>query len=263
MGVVILFLILLGLSPATAASANLSHSYQATENIPNGSIVSLDSHRSGYVDLTNTNNASRLIGVALPSQDSLLAINPTTSSVQVALAGTVNTLVTNVNGDVQVGDQISASPFDGVGMEALPGVRIIGIAQSTFSSSSADAATEPVKNKSGQTQEIKVGYIRLTIAIASGQTSSSSSSANFLQRLIKDITGKTIPTIRIILGILVTFLSLVSLVTLIYTSIYGSIIAVGRNPLAKRAIFRMLIFVMIVACLTITIASVAIYYLLQ
>lgn len=256
-------LIVLSLAPVGAASANISHSYQAAESIPNGSIVSLDSRRSGYVDLANTENDSRLLGVVLPSQDSLLAIDPTNSTVQVAITGTVNTLVTNVNGNIRVGDQVSASPFNGIGMEALPGVRIIGIAQTGFNGNSAQATPEQVKDKSGKTQEIKVGYIKLTIAIASGNTSASGSQANFLQKLIKSLTGRTIPTIRIILGILVAFLSLVSLVTLIYTSIYGSIISVGRNPLAKHAIFRTLLFVMIVACLTIAIASVTIYYLLQ
>lgn len=257
-------MIILSLSPVGAASANLSRSYQAGENIPNGSIVSLITRRSGYVQLANTNNDGRLIGVALPSQDSLLAIDPTNSSVQVAIAGTVNTLVTSVNGNIKVGDQISASPFDGIGMEALPGIRIIGIAQTSFSSTSPEATTEQVKDKNGKLQQIKVGYVRLTIAIASGNTSAAGSqAANFLQRLIKSLTGRTIPTIRIVLGIVVAFLSLVSLVTLIYTSIYGSIISVGRNPLAKHAIFRTLIFVMIVACLTIAIASVTIYYLLQ
>src|SRR5580658_8665210 len=118
-----IILAIFSLTPASAASANISHSYSDTSAIPNGSIVSLDSSNPGYVQLANTNNASRLLGVALNSKDSLLAVDPTsaTHTVQIATSGSVNTLVSTVNGNIAVGDQISTSPFNGIGMHTIAG----------------------------------------------------------------------------------------------------------------------------------------------
>jgi hypothetical protein len=260
-------LMLFAVAPVLAVSANISHSYYASSTIPEGSIVSLNPHRSGYVQLSNSATGASLIGVALASQDSLLAIDPTantSTTVQVATSGSVNTLVTTANGDIKVGDQISVSPFDGIGMEAAPGTRIIGIAQTAFSRNSAGAISEKVKDKLGKSHQVVISYIRLSIGIGtSSGAGAGGSQANFLQKLVKSLTGHTISTARIVLSGIVTFVALISLITIIYASIYGSIISIGRNPLARQAVFRTLTSVMIMAVVTVIIAGVAIYYLLR
>ncbi len=215
--------------------------------------------------MTDNSNGSRILGVALASSDSLLAVDPTTGLVQVAISGNVNTLVSTLNGAIKVGDQVGVSPFGGIGMRSMPGSHVVGVAQTAFASGSAGASNESVKNKAGQTRKIQVGYIRLSIAIGTSGSAGNGGGAqlNFLQKLIKSLTGHTISTIRILLSIVVTGISLVSLVTLIYASIYGSIISIGRNPLAQHAVFRTLTSVMIMAILTIAIACITIFYLLH
>jgi len=251
-------------SPAQAVSANLSHSYHATTSIPNGSIVSLDPKQQGFVQLADSTNGAKLLGIAVPSQDSLLAVDPSSTTVQVAISGNANTLVSTVNGDIKVGDQISVSPFGGIGMESLAGNRVIGIAQSAFSSKTGGSTTEQVKDKTGKAHQIQVGFIKLAIGIGTGAgTGGGGNQANFLQKLIKSLTGHTISTVRIVLSLVVGLVALISLVTLVYASIYGSIVSVGRNPLAKNAIFRTLGSVMIMAFITVTVACVTIYYLLR
>jgi hypothetical protein len=262
-GITMLFL---GLAPANASSANISHSYQATTAITNGSIVSLDPNQAGYIQLSNTDNGSRLLGVSLNSQDSLLAVDPTSGAIQVATNGSVNTLVSTVNGNIKVGDQISPSPFSGVGMESSPGMRVIGIAQTAFTAKSPQATPEQVKDRSGKTHTIEVGYVRLNITVGTNNTAPATgggTQVNSLQRVVKSLNGRTISVVRIVLSIMVALISLISLITLVYASAYGSIVSIGRNPLAKHAVFRTLIAVMVMALLTISIASITIYYLLR
>jgi hypothetical protein len=257
-------LLLLILPGVSAASANISRSYQATSSIPNGSLVSLDPAHQGFVQIADTSNASRLLGVALPSQDSLLAIDPGVTKVQVALSGSVSTLVSTINGDIKLGDQVSVSPFGGIGMAALPGSHLIGVAQTAFSEKTDGVTLEQVKDKVGKTHQIHIGYVKVAISVGTGaSTSGGGSQANFLQRLIRSITGKTISTVRIVISLVVATVALVSLVTLVYASIYGSIVSVGRNPLAKNAIFRTLSSVMVMAIVTVAVACVTIYYLLR
>jgi hypothetical protein len=256
-------LIMLSLTPAGAASANLSRSYIATGPITNGSLVSLDPHHSDQVELANSDNGSRLLGVVLPSDESLIAIDAAAGKVQVATSGTVNVLVSTLGGSIEVGDEVGVSPFSGIGMKAGPGLRIAGLAQTDFNQNSAGAANRTVTDKEGKKNRLTIGYVRLSIAIASSNSSSSGEQLNSLQRFVQSVTGRTVPTIRIALSIIVALTALLVLVTLTYAAIYGSIVSIGRNPLAKYAVFRTLGAVIGMGLLTAAVASVSIFFLLR
>lgn len=246
---------------AFASSANISHSYKTNTHIPTGSLVSLDPSKSDTVGLTDPTNASRLVGVAVENDDSLLAVDPSNLTTQVANSGTVEALVSTSNGNIVVGDQIGVSPFKGIGMRADDGTRIVGLAQSTFNGSSKGAVTRELKDKSGKTQKVTVGFVRISIAI--GTATSSHNKLNGLQKLAQDIAGHPVSTARIVLSAAIAVIALAALITLIYGSIYGSIIAVGRNPLAKFAIFRTLTSVMFMALATAALALITIYLFLR
>lgn len=259
-------LFVMGLSPVGASSANISHSYGANEVITSGSLVSLDPSHPNFVVLANTSNSQQLFGVAVAANDSLLAIGATTDAgtIQVATSGTVSALVSSINGPINVGDQISVSPFNGVGMKASSSsTQIIGLAQTAFSNSTTGGTPEKVTDKNGNTTEIKVGYIKLGIAIGSNVDSSNGIQLNFLQKLAKSITGNTVSTIRALISFVTAIVSGLAIAVLIYASIYGSIISVGRNPLAKYAVFRSLAAVLGMAVLIAAVASVTIFLLLR
>jgi hypothetical protein len=255
-------LLILSLSPANATSANISHSYSSSENITNGSLVSLDPEQTNYVEPANTTNGQQLLGIAVASDDSLLAIDPTPNSVQVATSGTADTLVSTINGPISVGDQISVSPIDGLGMKAGQGDYVIGLAQTAFNSSTSSAIQQQVKTKSGKTISISVGFIRLGIAIGIG-TNSGGSQLNSLQQFSENLTGHTVSTARVLVSIIIAVITFVALVTLIYATIYSGIISIGRNPLAKYAVFRSMSSVLGMVVLVAVVSSITIYFLLK
>jgi hypothetical protein len=84
-----------------------------------------------------------------------------------------------------------------------------------------------------------------------------------LQELFKNFGGKTISTARIVVALLVTMMALLSLSVLLYASIHGSLIALGRNPLAKFSIFRGLRSIFAVSFLIIVIAGLTDMFLLR
>jgi hypothetical protein len=258
-----LTLVVLGLSPAGASSANISHSYQGTGDITNGSLVSLDPNRSNYVEPANTDNGTRLLGVAVNGNDSLLAVDAGPGLVQIATSGSAEALVSTVGGDIQVGDAIGVSPFNGVGMKAVSGERIIGLAQTDFNSGTQGASQQAVTDKNGKQKQLAVGFIKLSIAIGTDSTNGQQADLNGLQRLALSITGHEVSTVRVTVSLVVVLVSLLALITLVYASIYGSIISVGRNPLAKYAVFRTLGSVLGMAALTTLIASLTVYLLLR
>jgi hypothetical protein len=257
------FLIVIGLTPVGASSANISHSYHAPSGLASGSIVSLDPTRSDYVLAANIANGERLVGVTVAANESLLAVDPSADTVQVATSGNVDTLVSDLNGSVKVGDQIAVSPFNGVGMKAEAGSHIIGLAQTALTSTSEGVTTQTVTDKNGQTSQIRVGFVRLSISVGTDTSTATGQKLNSLQRLGKSLTGHTLSTLRIAIALAVGLVALVALITLIYASIYGSIISVGRNPLAKFTIFRTLTSVLLMALLTALSAGVTIFFLLR
>ncbi|MDL2342515.1 MAG: hypothetical protein QFB87_05580 [Patescibacteria group bacterium] len=256
-------LILLGLSPAGASSANISHSYKSQSTIGSGSIVSLDKNTSDYVLPANTQNGSSLLGVAVAKNDSLLAVDENETGVQVATQGDAKTLVSDVNGDIKVGDQVGVSSFDGIGMKAGPGSRVIGLAQTAFTHSTSGASSQEVTDKSGDKKQIAVGYVSVSIAIGVNNTGSKAENLSALQKLGKSLTGHTVSNTRVLISLLVALVALFSLITLVYASIYGGIISIGRNPLAKYAVFRTMGAVFAMVGLIAAVAGVTIFLLLS
>jgi len=262
-GGVVTALFLLGLSPASASSANISHSYHASTTIANGSLVSLDPSLSDYVEPANSNNGQQLLGIAVANNDSLLAVDAGAGTVQVATSGTANTLVSNLNGPISVGDQVSVSPFNGVGMKAAPGSNVIGLAQTAFNGNTDGASSEQIVSKAGKSKDILVGFVRLGIAIGTGSTQGSDNQLSGLQKLSQQLTGHTVSTVRVLVSLVVAVIALLSLITLVYASIYGGIVSIGRNPLAKYAIFRSMISVLGMVAVIGIIAGGTIFLLLR
>lgn len=251
-----------GLAPVSASSANISHSYRASSSIAIGSLVSLSSGKQGYIELANSKNGARLLGVVVKSNDSLLAVDAAQGTIQVATEGMATALVSTVNGPINVGDPVAVSPFDGIGMKFTSDSRVIGLAQSSFDGSGG--LSERVTDKAGKNSEIKVGYVQVSIGISTASSpSSGNGETNVLQKYAVSLTGHSVPTWRIAASAAVILVAFIALVTLIYSSIYGSIVSVGRNPLAKFAIFRTLRVVLGMAFVTAVLASVAVDLLMR
>jgi hypothetical protein len=256
-----LALLTLGLSPAFASSANISHSYRSDKTVSNGSAVSLN-RQSGYVEAANTLNGKHLIGIVLDSNDSLLAVDAQAGRVQVATSGTASVLASTLNGDVGVGDQVSVSPFNGIGAKALPGAYVIGLAQTGLNAGTPGSDHQTITASNGDNRQVVVGLVRLSIAIGS-PGNGGSQQLNALQRLARSVTGHNVSTVRAVLGLLVALVTILALVVLVYGSIYGSIISIGRNPLARYAVFRTLAAVLLMSVLMTAIAGATIFFLLR
>lgn len=247
---------------AAASSANVSKSYSSSVAIPAGSIVSLSQTNQNSVEPSNTTNAKRAIGVAVQESDSLIAVDSDSTTTQVATSGTVTTLVSNVNGTIKVGDSVAISPFDGIGMKSAIGERVIGLAQTAFDGTQNGTVTKQVTDKNGRTNSIRVGYVQLSIAVGLDDGVDSGTSTG-LQRFVRSLTGHQVSTPRIIISLVIAVCTLVALIVLIYSAIYGSIVSIGRNPLAKNAIFRALWHVVWMATITVATALLLMYFLLR
>lgn len=251
------------LGVVSASSASISRAYNASETIVPGSLVSLDSTKAKGIVLANRSNSPQLVGIAVGANDSIVSIGSQQSTVQVAITGVVSALATTVNGPIKIGDQVGVSPFSGIGSGVEPNTRVIGLAQSELNDAMPNLTTRQVKDKDGKEQSIKVGYVQVNISIGPPSKSADTADKGFLQRSAKAITGKDVSQIRIVIGSFVAIIAIIALVALIYSTVYATIIAIGRNPLAKQAVFRTLFSVMAMAFLTAGAAVGAIYLILH
>lgn len=248
---------------AVASSANISHAYQSSTTFPNGSLVSLDAAQDNHILAANTATSNRLVGVVVGANDSLVAIDSATSSVQVATSGIADVLVSDVNGTIKSGDQVAVSPFSGIGMKSEPGARLIGLAQSSLSSAESGAVSKPVADKDGKQRTLKVGFVQVSIAIGTAPIAGTEAQQNSLQQAAKTLTGHSVSTARIVVSSIIAIIAIIALVVLIYTSIYGTLVAIGRNPLAKRSIFQALFSIIGLVVLTSSVAMATIYLIIR
>lgn len=256
---------LISLAPVSASSANISRSYKSTETIPVGSLVSLDSDQSDYVVAANSSNGKLLLGVVVKSDDSLLAVNVSNTTLQIATSGTASVLVSDLNGAIKVGDQIGVSPFSGVGMKLATGGHGIGLSQTAFNSNTEGTSTQEVTDKAGNNKTIRVGLVRVNVGAGLTSTSAEGNQAelNSLQKIAKSLLGHQVATWRIVLSIIIILVAVAALIALTYASIYGSIISIGRNPLGSHSIFKTLRTVMAMVLLTAVLAGFMVFMLLH
>ncbi len=258
---VILFLPIMVYSSASATSPTVSRAYGIYGVIQPGSLVSLVQERGNVVEQANTSNGTRLIGVSVAANTSLLEVDSSANTVQVATDGTATTLVSTINGSINIGDEVGVSPINGVGMKVGLNTRVIGVAQSAFSSSSSGATAEQVTDSKGKTKTIEVGYIPVSLAI--GTSNQGTQQETGLQKLANNFLGHPISNTRIILALIIGAIGLASVISLIYASIYSTIISIGRNPLAKFEVMRTLTSVMGMVLIIAGISSLTIYLLLR
>lgn len=225
-----------------SSSANFSKSYVATQTIKDGTVVSLKKGQANTIEPANSTNLARMVGVAVADEDSLLAVNSGDGKVQVATSGSAAVYASDLNGAIKIGDQVSVSPLNGVAMKLSAG-RILGVAQSTLNDNTVGAETQSITDKNGKSTKVHIAKIKIVIAI--GASANEGQSLSKVQQFVKSITGKTIPTARIVTGIIVAAVAIIAMIALIYSSIYGALISLGRNPLARRVIYRALVYVLL------------------
>lgn len=247
--------------PLSVAAGAISRSYRIQGQSQPGDLVSLDTGRSDYGQLANTTNSTGLLGVVIRDGASLLAIDPSNSTVQVAINGTVPVLVSTMGGTIAAGDLVSVSPLNGIGMKAQPGLSVIGVAQARFSSTSSNASRQTVVDRESHNREVSVGLILVDIVI--NRNTGDKPGAGGLQKVVQKLIGHEVSMLRIIIATVVAIITILAISILLYASIFGSIISIGRNPLARQSIFKTLRSVLALALLIAVVAGVIIALLLS
>lgn len=251
----------LALPLATNALTTISQSYITTDQLSLGSIVSLQKNTSDQVVGATTSNVDSILGVVINKGSSILTLSSDhENQVQVATSEMASVLVSDINGAVIQGDQITASPIKGVGMKATGNTKVIGIAQDTPRNSDA---TQYYTDSNGVKQPIVLGEVPILVNVSYYfKEPEKTLIPSALQNLANALAGKTVSTLPIVISAGIFVVTLIVVVSIIYSMIRSSIISVGRNPMSQSAIYRDLIQLSALVLAILTVGMISIYLVL-
>lgn len=230
-----------GHSYVAQAATFLSQSYTSTEPLPLNSIVSLQNNTSDKVILAASNNVDNLLGIVVNADSSSLSItNGQNNEVQIATTGTLDILVSTINGNIAQGDYITASPISGIGMKATNNVRVIGIAQGDLNSQ--NGSSETYTDKDGHKQTVLLGQVPVLVNVSNYfKQPDKTLIPSAVQSIANALAGRTVSTVPILISAGVFLVTIIVAVSIIFSMVRNSIISIGRNPLSQSAIYRDLI----------------------
>lgn len=209
--------------------------------MPLNSIVSLQNNSSDKVILAASSNAGNLLGVVVNATNSSLSISSGKSNeVQIATSGTLDILVSTINGNISQGDYITASPISGVGMKATGNVRVVGIAQGDLNNT--NGSKETYTDKDGKKQSVVLGQIPVLVSVSNYFKEPDKTLIPLaVQSVANALAGRTVSTVPILISAGIFLVTIIVVVSIIFSMVRASIISVGRNPMSQSAIYRDLI----------------------
>lgn len=242
--------------PATMAAV-FSQGFPAAAEVSVGMLVSLNA--SGLVEPATPGNSNNLLGVVVEPSGAAMAITSNNEQeVQVTTSGQAAVLVSDINGTIKKGDQITTSSLEGIGMKATSEAnqKIIGIAQTD-----AGPPTPQRISANGGSREVKISRVPAMVSVSS--YTPQSGPITYLQQAGTVVAGRPVSSVKAILAALVLLVAILSVSVLLYTGIRSGITSIGRNPLSESAVRHELMRVLLVAPLILGAALILIYAILK
>ncbi|MBL8160055.1 hypothetical protein JNJ66_06390 [Candidatus Saccharibacteria bacterium] len=229
----------LHLAPIALANTSITQGYNVKEPLPIGSIVSIEKNTTDTVFAASTSNIANLLGVVINPESSLITLsNGQRSQVQVATSGTVPVLISDMNGKIARGDHITASPIPGVGMKATASVMVLGIVQGD----AGNGTVQSYKDKQGKEHKVTLGQVPVLLNVAYYfKEPEKTIIPSAIQNVANALAGKAVSSTPILISAAIFLVTIIVVVSIIYSMIRSSIISVGRNPMSQSAIYRNLL----------------------
>jgi hypothetical protein len=249
------------------STASITQSYTSTSSVIPGMLVQVVPKTTDTVEPLSDKNIKKLLGVVVPVNDAPIVLNSgtvTNQQVLVADNSRYNLLVSSQGGAIKAGDYLTVSTIAGIGMKAgTTQPEIIGQALAAFSGSNA-LGQVALKSSTGAKANAAVGSILVNIQLAPNPyyTKAASKLPAFLSKAANGIANKSVNPVRVYLWIFILLVTLGITVSTIYGGVSGSVVAVGRNPLAKQVIGRDVIRVTLIGLVIFVIGFLASYFIL-
>jgi hypothetical protein len=223
-------ILLFNLNPVAAKADNIIQGFDSKDTLQPGILVELDKTTSKAVKILPGTDSDQIFGVVIDPSDAPFTLNGQNSKVFVATSGSFQVLVSTIGGSIKSGDFVTVSNLDGIGQKATSvQSRIIGQALSSFD------GTSNVITTSGK---VAIGRVYVQINPQNNPLANNAVLIpSFLRKASNAVAGKSVPAIRVYGALAVFIFSALVSVLVLWSGVRGSLIALGRNPLSRKAIF--------------------------
>lgn len=240
----------------------ISIGYKTNDSsLKSGMVAALSSdstESSPMVEAATEEDLQRIIGVTTTVEDSSITVASSGQTIFVESGGEVRVYVSDVNGEIRQGQQLTLSPLNGILAVANDNSRIIlGTALEDFPAAGSQSH-EIDTNDGKETTNIAL----MNINLDTKNLVNTSEAASSLEQLGRSVAGKEVNELRVIVALVIFLLVLFAEGGIIYGAASSSITSIGRNPLAGRVIKKQLFQVMFVAFGVLSVGLVSIYLIL-
>jgi hypothetical protein len=213
-----------------AAADNIIQAYSSKDTLEPGLLVALDKKASKSVKLLPGGDADHIYGVVVDPTDAPFTLNSQNAKTFVATSGNFQVLISTIAGIINPGDFLTVSNLSGIAQKATSSqTRILGQAVSGF-----DGTTNVITTNNGA----KIGRIFVQINPQNNPLANNAVLVpSFLRKASSAVAGKSVPAIRIYGAMGVFIFSAIVAILVLWSGVRGSLIALGRNPLSRKAIF--------------------------
>jgi len=250
-----------------ASAQSVTQGYKSDTLLQNGMIVGLDPKDVTKVEPINSGQYSLLHGVVVNPSSSIILVGNNSTNVYVSTSGRVSVMVNDQNGNINPGDYVALSSVSGIGDKAIvTDPLVLGKSVSAFNAtdSAQQIGTVTVKDSTGKTSSLHIGYVTIDIAIGKNPLIVTDNSLpSVLSRASNLVAGKIVSPVRVYVSILILAITAFVSGSLIYGGVRSSMISIGRNPLSKKVITRSLTQVVIVSLLVFLSGVFGVYLLLK
>jgi len=250
---------------AAGATSTVTQSYSAGAGVLPGMVVELQPHSQTVVEPLAAKDTNNMAGVVVPINDSPLVLTQQSTSGQqvlVAGAGHYNLLVSTQNGPIKANDYLAVSALSGIVMKAgTDQKQVVGRALGSFSGSNALGSVALKGSTAGAT--VAVGVVPANVQLmANPLYINSTNLPTFLGNAANSVAHKSVAPLRVYLSITLMGVVLIITGSMFYGSTRSGILAIGRNPLAKKFIGRGLIQAVLFALIVFVIGMFGAYLIL-
>jgi hypothetical protein len=246
---------------------SVTQGYGTDMSLQRGMIVGLKKDDPRKVESVNSDQVDRVHGVVVGANDSAVLISNDQEKVFVATSGRFPVLVSDQGGEIKVGDYITVSAMSGIGMKSNDRVPIV-IGKSTEPFTAKDGniivGTAKIKDTSGKERVVNIARITVDLGVGRNPLQKTDESLPAaLKRAGELVAGKPVSPIRVYIAILVLVVTAAIAGSLTYSAVRSGLIAIGRNPLGKKAIIRGMFQVVIIALMVFIAGIFGVYLLLK
>ncbi len=242
-------------------------SYNTDSPLAPGIIVQLDSKDPTKVKAATQASLDKIHGVVVSPNDAPVSLQSTsnTQQVYVATTGEYRVLVSDQGGAIAKGDYITLSSVAGVGMKAGPtDTVVLGKSLNSFDGKKNVVATTDVKG--GQSSKASLGYVALDLSLSHNPLYKNSTKTEFqaaLEKFAASVAHKPVSLAHIYMALTVLFVTVIVSGVMMYTGLRGSMLAIGRNPMAKSHILKAMIQAILTSVVVLVVGIAGVYLLLK